>query len=301
MVNENRFNRRGFLAMTAGYLAVPASFCIGSGEKLEKLERIGEAAKNVKPRVRWTADHLYEFLNSVPDDGMLSLKKGLGMVDKNATLSVLNGKSKDVREIQKRALWISNNLIAYPFKDETTLNYHELVSWVASYSGIKEETIRNASTFTLEREIQKQSFAELWDKMSESQRKIILGKIDPDGHIADKAKIAALGGAAAVAALSTSVAFFGFAFYSTMSMMISTVAGFLGVTLPFAAYTGASSLVAFLSGPVGLAIVLLAAFGGVALAGRADPKQTAAFVFQIHALKVAALIAAEVPEKDIFS
>jgi len=44
----------------------------------------------------------------------------------------------------------------------------------------------------------------------------------------------------------------------------------------------------------------LAALGGLALAGRANVKKTTAFACQIHALKVAALLAAGTPERDVF-
>lgn len=143
-------------------------------------------------------------------------------------------------------------------------------------------------------------FTETWDKLSVEQRKELLNKIDPNNKIKDKAAIVALSSSGAIAALSTSVAFSGFAFYTTMSVGISTAAGLLGVTLPFAAYTGASSVVAFLSGPVGWAIAGIAALGGVALAGRANIKKTAIFICQLHFMKVEALIEAGIPEKEIF-
>lgn len=79
----------------------------------------------------------------------------------------------------------------------------------------------------------------------------LLQRIDPGDKIANKAGIAAMSGAAAIAALSATVYFTGFAFYSNLSVVLSTVAGFLGVTLPFAAYTTASSIISVLSGPVG--------------------------------------------------
>ncbi len=95
------------------------------------------------------------------------------------------------------------------------------------------------------------------------------------------------------------VAFTGFAFYTTMSVTIATVAGAVGVTLPIATYTTASSVVGILSGPVGWAILGVAALGGLALAGRANLQKTTALIDQIHALKVEALIAAGVREQDV--
>src|SRR5690349_15514309 len=97
-----------------------------------------------------------------------------------------------------------------------------------------------------------------------------------------------------------SVAFYGFTFYTSMSVAISVVASSLGLALPFAAYMGASSIVAFLSGPVGWTIAGILGIGGVALSGRANPDKTTAFILQIHSLKAAALVAAGVPEKEVF-
>ena len=298
MDDYRRFNRRGFLALTAGYLTLPDSLvCAEGGDK----KGIARAAASVKPEARWGADNLYEFLNALPDEAMLSLKKGLGMVDEKAGTGELRGKSKDVSEIQKQALWLSHNILAYHFRDATTLNYHELVTWVASSAGVEEKDIKGRSTFDIEREIQKRIFIQLWDKMTPAQRSELLKNIDRNGNIKDKAAVAALTGAAAIGTLSATVAFTGFAFYTTMSVTISTAAGFFGLTLPFAAYTGASSLVAFLSGPVGWAIMGLAALTGLALAGRADVRKTTAFVCQVHALKVAALFADGMDESKVFT
>lgn len=278
-------------------LLLPYSVSFGGDDKKKP---ISEASAFVKPKEKSGADHLYEFLNALPDEVMLSLMKGLGMVGEKARPDVLKGKSKDVREIQKRALWLSSNILSYPFRDETTLDYHQLATWVASSSGVEKSVVKAGSTFKLERETQKQIFAELWDKLKPEQRRELLDRIDPNGHIQDKAAIAAMTGAGALGVLSLTVAFSGFAFYTTMAVTISTVAGFFGFTLPFVAYAGASSLVAFLSGPVGWAIMGLAALGGVALAGRANVTKTTAFICQIHALKIAALVEAGIPEKDVF-
>jgi len=304
MVNRG-VSRRNFLtATTGGILAlavgVPLLSRCSVGTKVKN--PIVQAAPFVKHTEKWGAEHLYEFLKALPDEAILSLMKSLEIVDMNAGLDVLHGKSKSaiVQEVQKQALWISSNILTYNFKDETALNYHELATWVASSAGVNKNIIRYEPTFVVEREIWKQIFVESWDKITPDQRVELLKKIDANGQIKDKAAIAALGGAGALTALATTTYFAGFAFYTTMSVTISTVAGFLGITLPFAAYAGASSVVAFLSGPVGWAIAGLAALGAVALAGRANVKKTAAFILQIHALKVAALMEAGVPEKEIF-
>ena len=66
-------------------------------------------------------------------------------------------------------------------------------------------------------------------------------------------------------------------------------------------YTGAATTIGVLAGPVGWAIMGLAALGGIALAGRADLQKTTAFVAQIHVLKIDAMVAAGVPQNSIFT
>ena len=299
MASIRRINRRAFFAASAGGLF--GTICRAEDKPKDGTKPIAKAAPLVKFKEKWGADHLYEFLNALPPEEMLSLKKSLGLVDEKAGVNQLKGKSQDVRDIQRHALWVSSNSLAYYFRDPSALDYHnDVVAWVAGKAGVDQKLVDSAPTFTLEREILKKLFSQFWDKLDEKQRLELLDKIDPNGTIKDKTAVVALSGAAALGTLSATVMFSGFAFYTTMSVTISTVAGFFGLTLPFAAYTGASSLVAFLSGPVGWAIMGLAALGGLALAGRANPIKTTAFVCQIHMLKVAALLAANIPEREVF-
>jgi hypothetical protein len=100
-----------------------------------------------------------------------------------------------------------------------------------------------------------------------------------------------MGGAALLGAESTAAALAGFAPNTTMSVAIVFTAGAVGITLPFAAYMGASTAAALLTGPVGWAVIAAAGLGGIALAGRASPGKTALLVAQIHAMKVEALVA----------
>jgi uncharacterized protein YaaW (UPF0174 family) len=263
-------------------------------------ESMAQAAPFVLPNTHWTADHFYNFLHAFPGDAMLSLKKAQGLLKPEATKDQLSGIDQDARDIQKQALWLSTNFFEYPFRDETKLNYHDLVNWVAQKAGIPEEGRRGASTFALERELLRVLFAQLWDKLNPQQRKELLEKLDPNGVIKDRAATAAMSGASVLAVLSATVAFTGFAFYTTMSVTIAAVASAAGVTLPFAVYAGASTVIGILSGPVGWAIMGLAALGGIALAGRPNAQKTALLIAQIHALKIEALVAAGVPEKDVF-
>lgn len=259
------------------------------------------AAPFVKTSERWDATHLFEFLEALPPEAVLRLKQSQGLLEQNADKSSLKGPKLDARDLQKHLLWVSSNALAYPFKDETQLAYHRVVTSVAETAGVPKSALSDAPTFAIERELLLIIFTQLWDELGKEQRLELLSRIDPNGSIKDKGAIAALGGASALAALQATVMFSGFAFYTTMSVVIATVAGFFGITLPFAAYTSASAIVGFLSGPIGWAIMGVTAVGGLALAGKPNHKKTAAFIGQLHALKVEALMAAGASEREIFA
>lgn len=263
---------------------------------------IAAAAPFVLPYLKWKPSHLYDFIKALPNEARLTLKKSVGLLPAVATVAWLETSDQDAKDIQKQVLWLSSNILTYPFKNASELDYHSLVSWVSVEAGVSKPIVNSdsASTFTLERELFKMLFAQLWDKMTAKQRQDLLTKVDSAGQIKGKAAVAALGGAGALAALSTTVAFTGFAFYTTMSVAIASVASAMGIVLPFAAYAGAASLVGILTGPIGWAIMGVTALGSMALAGRADLQKTTAFAVQIHALKVEVLAAAGISEKSIF-
>lgn len=244
-------------------------------------------ARFVEPEINWTARQLNVFLDELPDTGLLSLKQGLGLLEGTASTADLAGTPEDQRQIKKQLLWVSSNIFKYPVSDIEGIPYHDLVKWVASKTSVDQEIVKSCTTYPLERAINEQAFAMLWDSLDESRRKELLATIDTAGRIQDHAGVAALGGSAALGVLSATTYFSGFAFYTTMSTVISTIAGWAGVTLPFAAYTGASSIAAFLSGPVGWALLALGGAVGAAMLGRANWSKTMAFIIQLHSLKAA--------------
>lgn len=248
------------------------------------------AAPFVLPRERWNAQHLTNFLMALPDDALKDLLRAQDQGEGSTS------HEQDVRRMHKHLLWLSTNVLEYPVRDASRLDYHKVVHWAAgrtTVAGASSSTLsEELPTFVLERELYKRLFANVWDKLSPAQRQELLDQIDPHRKLQDRAAIVAMGGAAALAALSTAAAFAGFALYTTMSVAIAMAAGALGVTVPFAAYMGASTAVALLSGPVGWAVLAALGLGGVALAGRANVGKTAVLVAQIHTLKVEALVAA---------
>jgi hypothetical protein len=235
----------------------------------------------VKPNIRWSTYELSEFL------------KRLKVSEQNLILTSLGKKDSeiyDVAQIKKDVLWLASNITTYPFKNKNDYNYHEdIMKWLAKEYNVEERYALAGSTFILERKILDSIFIQIWDKLTPEQRKQILTDIDKEDKLRDKAGIAMAGGAVALTALSATIYFTGFAFYTTLSTMICASASFFGLTLPFAAYAGTSTTMAVLSGPVGWAILGLAALGSTVFLGRANHAKTAAFVTQLHLLKVQVL------------
>ncbi len=237
---------------------------------------------------KWGPGQLFKFVNALSDAHLAPLGASL-------EIERFEDKSKPskVEAIHREILWQSSSIFTYPVKSLEDIDYHDLVVWCANKVNIPKSQARFTSSFDLERQIVEKQFVELWDKLDEQQRTELLRTIDPSGEIEDAAAIVAMSGTAALAALSATVYFSGFAFYTTMSVVICTVAGWFGVTLPFAAYMTASSTMAVLTGPIGWAIGAICLAGAIAAwAGQANIRKTTATVMQLHCMKAGALYGA---------
>ncbi len=190
--------------------------------------------------------------------------------------------------LRRQFIWVSTNSFAYPFT--YSIDYDSRVVWLAKSLDISDSALRRKSTFEVERTILEKFFVEVWDKLTPEQRQKVLDNIETatGRAIPNKVALVSLGGAGALMALGAAVTLAGFSFYTTMSVVICTVAGFFGVTLPFVVYTTASSLVCILSGPIGWAIAGILAAVGTALLLQANPKKTLSFVMALHFLKAQA-------------
>ena len=194
--------------------------------------------------------------------------------------------------IRKELVWRRYNKINYWLHDHNNIDYHEdIVKWVASKKKVDEEKINALSTYHLEREISMKFFAQIWEKLTNEQKQQLLQKIEAEtgNAIPNKAGIVAMSTAGAIAALSATVAFTGFAFYTTMSVVICTVAAWFGVTLPFAVYMTASTTVATLGGPIGWGIGVLMLLGGTFALGWPEVDTVARFVMVVSAIKAKAI------------
>ena len=235
----------------------------------------------VKPLEFWSGAELYDFLAHLDETRQ---KLILASIHKE-------NNTFNVDEIKAQVQWLASNVVTYPFKDKVNYHYHnEILKWLSAEYHVPDNFINAAPSFLLERKILDALFVEIWDKLTPEQRKKILEAIDKQGDIKDKAGIALASGSVALAALSVTVSFAGFAFYTTMSLFTAETASLLGLTsLPFAGYMGASTTTAVLTGPVGWTIAGLAMLGSTILLGRANYAKTAAFVTQLHLIKIDAL------------
>lgn len=190
--------------------------------------------------------------------------------------------------ICKELVWRRYNKCNYIWHNHNKINYHEdIVQWVARKKDIPQDQINSLHTYALERKISEKYFAEIWDKLTEQQRAELLTKIETQSNCSfdNKTAIATYSGAAAIGVLSTTIAFSGFAFYTTMSVVISTVAGWLGVTLPFAVYTTTSAGIAALGGPVGWVIAGGLLAGGTIALGWPEADTIACLVMVVNTIK----------------
>jgi hypothetical protein len=191
--------------------------------------------------------------------------------------------------LKKQLIWVSSSTIMYPFKSDL-VDYHSLVQWVARKKGVPKEQVQALPTFELEKKIVEKYFEDLWDRLTPEQRKELLDALEKElgQTIPNKGAMVLMSGGAAIAALGVTVGLTGFAFYTTMSVMIYTIGAILGITFPFAVYTSASSVVAVLAGPVGWILAGGAILGGIVWAQLPSVDKTASFIMALHFLKAEA-------------
>lgn len=195
--------------------------------------------------------------------------------------------------IKKEMIWRRYNKLTYLahryglLRREGSLDYHrDYVMWSAAKCGVDEKMRDDLSTFYLEQEVYKKKFADIWDKLKPEQREELLTRIEKSGgSVGNKVAIASMAGAGAIAALSATAAFTGFAFYTSITSAMAVAAGWIGVSLPFTAYMTTMSTLGVITGPIGWCVAGGAAVaGGVAL-GWPDKDLVIAFVMTANAIK----------------
>lgn len=225
-----------------------------------------------------------EFLNH------LSWERALSIIQAVNQEYEANSLEQIISDIKKEFVWKSSHWITYGFKDAESIDYDKTVRWVAEKILKEEKELHSLTTFQVERLICEAFFEQIWDHMSVEDREKTLKDMKIEGIDSNQiAGIAALGGSAALATLSTTIIFSGFAFYTGLSTFICSAAAIVGFSLPFGVYTGAAATAALLGGPIGWGLIALGSVGGAALLGSANYQKTAQMIIAIHLIKVDAL------------
>jgi hypothetical protein len=129
--------------------------CFGLARNVFAAEKkpISSALPYVLPTLKWQPSNLYSFISSLPNEVRLELKKSAGLLPPAASVASLKSNDQDASDIQKRVLWLSSNVLAYPFRKATKLDYHSLITWVSESAGVSKPIVQSSSTFVLEREL----------------------------------------------------------------------------------------------------------------------------------------------------
>lgn len=146
--------------------------------------------------------------------------------------------------------------------DEINVSYDVLLRDACKYLGSRHEA--GAGVYALELALQRKAFEKLVSAMPAGERERFIADFAASTQAPSLGKEALVGGGIVVANLS------GFGLYLASSTALGAITSAIGVTLPFAVYTGMSSTLAVLIGPVGWV-----ALGGWILhkLGKPDPNK----------------------------
>ncbi len=132
-------------------------------------------------------------------------------------------------------------------QDEISVPYDELLRDACVHLGLRKPTAEGI--YSLEVLLQQQAFNRLLQSMPEAERHRFLKDFAEKTREPVLSKEALVGGGIVAANLS------GFGLYLASSTALGAITSALGVALPFAVYTGMSSTLAVLIGPVGWVVL----------------------------------------------
>lgn len=215
-----------------------------------------------------------------------SKQKLISVGNPKKAIDSLGGRQQAISLLQKEINCAYKLICVFNDKD---INWHEIVIWAAEKNGLNKSQYTKSS-FEAERALINRFFEKNWDQLTPKQRKEVLEKSEITGlSVNDKNVMIAASGTAALATLNAGVALSGFTFYTTMSSVIASTASVVGVTFPFAVYTGASTTVATLSGPYGWTLLAASAAGLSLYKSWPDEAKVTRMIISLHVIKAKAL------------
>lgn len=127
------------------------------------------------------------------------------------------------------------------------MDYPQILKSIAHKNG---ETIDfNKGIVIAEKELYLKLFQNEFEKLSEDEKQKIIGELEKAGL--NKDQISSLSGLTAISVAQLS----GFGIYMLASTTLGAITSMLGLTLPFAVYTGMSSAISFVIGPIGFLVM----------------------------------------------
>ena len=147
------------------------------------------------------------------------------------------------------------------------------------------------ATYFSERQLLEGFFSKQWEKLSREQRQFVLDHSDLS-QLKENQKLMLLthSGSQAFNLVRQTVLMNGFQFYTTMSSVIAASGKVLGVTFPFAVYSGASRVAGAISGPWGWGIIAASSAGQALYFLKPDERKAIRVILAVHVIKTKALM-----------
>lgn len=173
-----------------------------------------------------------------------NLLQEMTVAQKAPLQEILGLKDTDNEEILKKL-----NKVLLPAKGlwQDPLNYRSFMEKIAVKNN--EPFDRNQDLPELEKKLYLNLFKTEYQQLSDVEKEQIGQEMEKAGL--DRNQIATLGGISALGAAQLS----GFGIYVLASSTVGAISSFLGITLPFAVYTGMSSAISFVIGPLGFLVM----------------------------------------------
>lgn len=175
---------------------------------------------------------------------VLNLLQVMTLKQKEPLAKILGIKDQSYSEIIKK---FSKMLLPAKGWLQEPMNYNQMLTSIAEKNG--DVIDFSKGTVTAEKELYLKLFQNEFEKLSEEEKQKIIIELEKAGL--NKDQISSLSGITAISVAQLS----GFGIYMLASSTLGAITSMLGLTLPFAVYTGMSSAISFVIGPVGFLVI----------------------------------------------